>query len=63
MSDLLRSAISSRIAKLPRDVPIYDDDGDEDEEAEAGDSIGSLPGSGMGPPAMQVSNSFDSLQH
>jgi protein phosphatase methylesterase 1 len=63
MSDLFRSAISSRLAKLPPDVPIYTDDGDEDEEAEAADSIGELPGSGMGPPAMQVSNLFDSLQH
>ena len=51
MSDLYRSAISARIAKLP-DLPQADDDDDESEEA--ADSIGLLPGNGMGPPAMQV---------
>lgn len=50
MSDLYRSALSARIAKLP-DLPPGDED---DEGEEAADSIGSLPGSGMGPPAMQV---------
>lgn len=62
MSDLFRSAISSRLAKLPADIPVYSTEDDEDEGAEAADSIGTLPGSGMGPPAMQVTNSFDSLQ-
>ncbi len=38
----------------------YEDDGDE--EVEAADSIGPLPGSGMGPPAMQVLVSFDFFQ-
>ncbi|KXN82981.1 Protein phosphatase methylesterase 1 [Leucoagaricus sp. SymC.cos] len=59
MSDLLRSMISSRIAKLPPDIPVSGDEEDGDEEA---DSIGALPGSGMGPPAMQVSNSYDSFR-
>ncbi|KIK60208.1 hypothetical protein GYMLUDRAFT_43952 [Collybiopsis luxurians FD-317 M1] len=46
MSDLYRSALSARLAKLPAELP---PSGDEDEE---GDSLGSLPGSGLGPPAM-----------
>lgn len=53
MSDLYRSALSARIAKLPVDLPPMD----EDEDDEAGDFLGSLPGghgSGMGPPAMHV---------
>ncbi|KAF5359517.1 hypothetical protein D9756_002971 [Leucocoprinus leucothites] len=62
MSDLLRSAISARISKLPQGLPVYSHDEDEDEEAEAAETIGALPGSGMGPPAMQVSNSFDFFQ-
>ncbi|KAF8629947.1 hypothetical protein AX17_005513 [Amanita inopinata Kibby_2008] len=55
MSDLYRSAISARLAKLPQDLPPSGEDDieeNEDEEAEAADSIGALPGSGMGPPAM-----------
>jgi protein phosphatase methylesterase 1 len=56
MSDLFRSAISSRLAKLPPDIQTYAHEEDEDEEV--ADSIGALPGSGMGPPAMQVSNSL-----
>ena len=58
MSNLYRSAINARLAKLPPDVPTtrypgvdLDDPGDEEEE---NDSIGNLPGSGLGPPAMQV---------
>ena len=53
MSDLYRSAISARIAKLP-DLPHSEDD--DDVSGEGSDSLGSLPGSGMhmGPPAMQV---------
>jgi len=56
MSDLYRSAIGARLAKLPPDVPTTRHPGadlDEDEEEE-NDSIGDLPGSGLGPPAMQV---------
>ncbi|KAJ7158253.1 Alpha/Beta hydrolase protein [Mycena crocata] len=49
MSDLLRSAMSARLAKLPAELPPSDED---DEESEAGDSLGFLPGSGLGPPAV-----------
>ncbi|KAG5638531.1 hypothetical protein H0H81_012031 [Sphagnurus paluster] len=59
MSDLYRSALSARISKLPS-LASNEDEDDENEEA---DSLGSLPGSGMGPPAMQVtvpSRSLDS---
>lgn len=52
MSDLYRSAISARIAKLP--PPTIFPDEDVDEEGEGADTIGNLPGSGLGPPAMQV---------
>ena len=61
MSNLYRSAISARASKLPNLPPIssahstrhpdYDPDGQEVDEEE-GDRLGSLPGSGMGPPAM-----------
>ena len=51
MSDLHRSAISARLAKLPPSLPIAQE---EDEEEEMNDTIGDLPGSGIGPPAMQV---------
>ena len=58
MSDLYRSAISARLSKLPQLPPLASsgDDIEDDNEAadEEADSIGSLPGSGMGPPAMQV---------
>ncbi|KAG6915817.1 hypothetical protein DXG01_009691 [Tephrocybe rancida] len=50
MSSLLRSTLSARISKLPS-LPAEDDD----DENESDNSIGPLPGSGMGPPAMQVS--------
>ena len=55
MSNLYRSAINARLAKLPPDIPTtrYPDLEDEEEEEET-DSIGDLPGSGLGPPAMQV---------
>ena len=53
MSELYRSALSARIAKLPP-PNFLDEDDEKDEESEAADSVGSLPGSGMGPPAMQV---------
>lgn len=57
MSDLYRSAIGARLAKLPPDVPTTRYPGleiDPDDEEDDGDSIGDLPGSGLGPPAMQV---------
>ncbi|KAF7317339.1 Protein phosphatase methylesterase 1 [Mycena chlorophos] len=50
MSDLLRSSMAARIARLP-DLPPLDSEDDDNEEDEAGDSLGSLPGSGLGPPA------------
>lgn len=52
MSDLFRSAISARLAKLPPDIQGHA--GEDEEDEESADSIGALPGSGMGPPAMQV---------
>lgn len=57
MSDLYRSAIGARLSKLPNlpPIPTPHPDAEEEEEDEAGDSIGSLPGSGMGPPAMSAS--------
>jgi len=60
MSDLLRSAISSRIAKLPHLPTIHAEEStsDDEEENEENDSIGDLPGSGLGPPAMQVNSSI-----
>ncbi len=51
MSELYRSAISARLAKLPPSLQIAQN---EDEEEEMVDTIGDLPGSGIGPPAMQV---------
>lgn len=54
MSDLYRSALSARISKLPMHPPGHEED--EDEEAEAADSLGSLPPpiSGIGPTTMYV---------
>ena len=56
MSNLYRSAISAKLAKLPSDVPIHYPGIvlDEDNEDEEDDPLGDLPGSGLGPPAMQV---------
>ncbi|EIM90705.1 protein phosphatase methylesterase [Stereum hirsutum FP-91666 SS1] len=48
MSDLYRSAIQARASKLPQLPPHFGEDGDEEEEA--GDSIGALPTTTMGPP-------------
>ncbi|KAL7279443.1 hypothetical protein ACG7TL_007285 [Trametes sanguinea] len=47
MSDLYRSALQARFAKAPQLPPLP---GEEEEDGEAGDSLGSLP-TGMGPPA------------
>ena len=54
MSDLHRSAISARLAKLPLSLPTAQEEDEEDEDDEMINTIGDLPGSGMGPPAMQV---------
>ncbi|KAF7773162.1 hypothetical protein Agabi119p4_5329 [Agaricus bisporus var. burnettii] len=54
MSDLFRSAISARLAKLPPDIQGHA--GEDEEDEESADSIGALPGSGMGPPAMPSSS-------
>jgi protein phosphatase methylesterase 1 len=43
MSDLYRSAMHARIAKLPQLPPDLPEDEDIDEESEAADSIGALP--------------------
>lgn len=51
MSDLHRSAMSARLAKLPPFLPTLQDEDDDDE---MNNTIGDLPGSGIGPPAMQV---------
>ncbi|TRM55733.1 protein phosphatase methylesterase [Schizophyllum amplum] len=48
MSDLYRSAMSARLAKLPADLPPSAED--EEDEGEENDSLSSLPGSGLGPP-------------
>ncbi|EJF59180.1 protein phosphatase methylesterase [Dichomitus squalens LYAD-421 SS1] len=47
MSDLYRTAIQARFAKAPQLPPLP---GEDEEEDEGGDSVGSLP-TGMGPPA------------
>ena len=58
MSNLYKSALQARIAKLPHPdtlAPFNAHEDDEDEASEAADSIGALPpGGGLGPPAMQV---------
>jgi protein phosphatase methylesterase 1 len=54
MSDLYRSAIGARLAKLPHLPALASSEDDIQDEDEIADSISSLPGSGMGPPAMQV---------
>ncbi|KAF7375637.1 Protein phosphatase methylesterase 1 [Mycena sanguinolenta] len=54
MSDLLRSTMAARLAKLPLDLPpqsVDEQDELDSEEAEAGDSLGALY-SGLGPPAV-----------
>ncbi|KAF9037867.1 protein phosphatase methylesterase [Hymenopellis radicata] len=55
MSDLYRSAMSARLAKLPATLP-GQYEGEDDDEEESGDSLGSLPGRGLGPPAMPRSH-------
>jgi protein phosphatase methylesterase 1 len=54
MSDLYRSAIGARLSKLPHLPALASLDDDGPEEDETADSVGLLPGSGMGPPALQV---------
>ncbi|KAK0206750.1 Alpha/Beta hydrolase protein [Desarmillaria ectypa] len=58
MSDLYRSAMSARIAKLPE---IPHTEADEDEES--ADSLGSLPGSGLGPPALPAHTRRNKQKH
>ena len=60
MSDLYRSALGARLAKLPPDIPISDEAEYDEEE---NDSLGALPvpGSGLGPPAMCVPISTSSI--
>ncbi len=53
MSDLYRSAIHARVARLPP-LPIDSDEEEGDEEAEAADSIGDLPSTIGGTPIMCV---------
>lgn len=50
MSDLYRSALQVRFAKAPQLPPLP---GEDEEEEESGDWLGSLP-TGMGPPAAYV---------
>jgi protein phosphatase methylesterase 1 len=53
MSDLYRSSMQARIAKLPDLASLGIEDNDEDEEEEEeNDNLSALPGSGLGPPAM-----------
>jgi hypothetical protein len=53
MSDLYRSSMQARIAKLPDLALLGIEDNDEDEEEEEeNDNLSALPGSGLGPPAM-----------
>ncbi|KAF8155295.1 Alpha/Beta hydrolase protein [Mycena galopus ATCC 62051] len=55
MSNLLRSAMSARLAKLPMDLPPLSAEEEaelEDEESEANDGLGALYG-GLGPPAIK----------
>ncbi|KAF7335417.1 Protein phosphatase methylesterase 1 [Mycena venus] len=65
MSDLLRSAMSARLAKLPMDLPpLTADEEAELEDEESDDALGALPGggySGLGPPAIprQVGSNRD----
>jgi protein phosphatase methylesterase 1 len=54
MSDLYRSAMHARIAKLPQLPPDLPGEEDEDEEIEAADSIGALPSLSMGPPTKRL---------
>ncbi|KAH9481836.1 Protein phosphatase methylesterase 1 [Psilocybe cubensis] len=56
MSDLYRSAISARASKLPQSPPLQHSANTKhvgEECKEDDDIIGDLPGSGLGPPAMQ----------
>lgn len=48
MSNLYRSAIHAKVAKLPLEPPGTDAHDEDDEES---DALGALPGSSMGPPS------------
>jgi protein phosphatase methylesterase 1 len=54
MSDLYRSAIHARIAKLPQLPPDLLGEEEEDEESEAADSIGALPSISTSSPASRL---------
>ena len=54
MSDLYRSAIHARIAKLPQLPPDLLGEEEEDEESEAADSIGALPSISTNSPASRL---------
>jgi protein phosphatase methylesterase 1 len=55
MSDLYRSAIHARIAKLPQLPPdLLGEEEDDDEESEAADSIGALPSISTSSPASRL---------
>jgi len=54
MSNLYRSAISARASKLPQTLPDIPTNLEDEEDEEEIGTIGELPGSGLGPPAMQV---------
>ncbi|KAG6872541.1 hypothetical protein C0995_009002 [Termitomyces sp. Mi166 len=51
MSDLLRSALNARVSKLPS-LPHSNEEDEDYESEEAANGVGSLPGSGMGPPSV-----------
>ena len=54
MSDLYRSAMHARIAKLPQLPPEHLEWEDDDEESEAADSIGALPSLSTCPPPSRL---------
>jgi protein phosphatase methylesterase 1 len=54
MSDLYRSAMHARIAKLPQLPPDLLGEEDEDEESEAADLIGALPSLSISSPASRL---------
>ncbi|KAF8645856.1 hypothetical protein AX16_007514 [Volvariella volvacea WC 439] len=56
MSDLYKSAMRERWGKLPTTLAPFNPDEEHLEEDEESDSLGDLPGSGMGPPAMPATH-------